>query len=188
MVSLAEKSTSGLAAIPRRMVALALTSLALSPGSFEEALSVFWLAELRTPHRIDSECLDALIVGALASEGYRARSELSARESSVWRALGIFEAVVGDARGSAESSRSKSKLLTVYPTTRVVNTLLQAAFAATHTATQLRRCKAAIGTLPNRTKPSASVSLALLDAARRLGDVPSQLEAVRMLRRRGRRL
>jgi hypothetical protein len=154
---------------PRRMVVLALTSLAASgvPGDFERALACLWFLELATPHVACTTCVDALVQGALDVSP----PPPPHGPHAAWRALSVAEAL-----------QSTCGLL---PSSHVVNRLLEACARAACDARTLQRCKAAITRFAAAGVPILEdVSVALLRAAERLGDLRTALVACRQVRKR----
>jgi hypothetical protein len=154
---------------PRRMVVLALTSLATSgvPGDYERALSCLWFLELATPHVACTTCVDALVQGALDVSP----PPPPHGPHAAWRALSVAEAL-----------QSTCGLL---PSSHVVNRLLEACARAAGDARTLQRCKAAITRFAATGTPILEdVSVALLRAAERLGDLHTALLACRQVRKR----
>ena len=155
---------------PRRMVQSALTSLALSgvPGDFERALGVFWFMETATPHRMCSNWLDALVNGAMEAQP----PPPPGAPPHVWRALSIAEAMQMTAR--------------LVPSSHVVNRLLLAVAASAEDAAGVARTRSAITRFAASGVPILEdVSVALLSAADRVGDLDAATAACRQIRGRG---
>jgi hypothetical protein len=155
---------------PRRLVQLALTSLAASgvPGDFERALGVFWFMETATSYRLCSSCLDSLVMGAMEAQP----PPPAGAPPHVWRALSIAEAILMTAR--------------MVPSSHVTNRLLEAAAASADDAAGVARARAAISRFSSAGVPILEdVSVALLGAAERVGDLAAATAACRQIRSRG---
>ena len=150
---------------PRRMVVLAITSLAQSgsPEEWEKALQALWFLDLRTPHVACTSCVDALVSGCLLT---------TAPSGGVWRALSVAEAL-----------HTSAGLL---PSTAVANRLLEVAAGSVDDAQTLQRCKDAMRRFAAARVPLLSdVSVQLLSAAMRLNDRGTAVWCCRQIRARG---
>jgi hypothetical protein len=150
---------------PRRMVVLAITSLAQSgsPEEYEKALQALWFLDLRTPHVACTSCVDALVSGCLLT---------SAPSGGVWRALSV-----------AEGLHTSAGLL---PSTSVANRLLEMAAGCVVDTHTLQRCKDAMRRFAAaRVSLLSDVSVQLLTAAMRLNDRGTAVWCCRQIRARG---
>ena len=150
---------------PRRMVVLAITSLAQSgsPEEWEKALQALWFLDLRTPHVACTSCVDALVSGCLLTPQ---------PSGGVWRALSVAEAL-----------HTSAGLL---PSTALANRLLEVAAGSVEDAQTLQRCKDAMRRFAAARVPLLSdVSVQLLTAAMRLNDRGTAVWCCRQIRARG---
>jgi hypothetical protein len=150
---------------PRRMVVHAISSLALSGehGDLERALAVLFFMDMHTPHVACTNCVDALVSGALLTQP---------PSGGVERALDIAEAL-----------HTSSQLV---PSTAVVNRLLEVAASRVTDEQSLQRCKNAMRRFAAARVPIlADVSVALLSSAMRLNDRATAVWSCRQIRARG---